>query len=344
MSYKLPFVGIVDRIIDIESEEKQVSPKNDLVDNRYRVWVKPLEDMGILTNVECFFSNYSSMDLPLPNEAVLIIPTNIGNVIVDKLTTNASNLNFDPKTPLLGGTLSNINNLQTIPLEKRQTKYINKVRLEDQPPFMCKVGAKYELGRNGQYLIFDSKKRINSTLESEGDFVKVGIRTDENEEDSFEDNHIFIAKNENIKRFMQVSMDSKYTPSNEDMGNGGVGSVGDNIMLYGKRFMVLFSRENLILRSYKKILLHATEEVKLESDRINIGDGADTPIVRGEELVKMINDLVSIIESLQTGIIINPATMTSNAFTPNIPIKLELLKRKYLNDKSPMLSKKGFIE
>jgi hypothetical protein len=66
--------------------------------------------------------------------------------------------------------------------------------------------------------------------------------------------------------------------------------------------------------------------------------------VRGEELVKMINDLVSIIESLQTGIIINPATMTSNAFTPNIPIKLELLKRKYLNDKSPMLSKKGFIE
>lgn len=342
---KLPFIGIVEYVIDTESEALSTNPDNELIDNRYTVFVKPVDSRGLSTSVKCKMVNNASLNLPVQNEAVMCIPTNQGIFITDKFTVTAQNLNFDPATYMLSTGYGGGDKLKSIPIDENQKKYLKKQPLDVNPPFKCKVGSRYELGRNGQYLIFDYGKRIDGERESEGSFVKVGVRAEGNEEESPEDDVIYIAKDDKIAEFMDFSMDidEDFEIPSEEMSNNGIGMKSDDLYFVGNRYVVMFSKNNFIIRSYEKIFLQSNVSATVESDRINLGIGAEQPMVKGNDVVKMMDEFISIIESMQTGILTSMGNTLG--FTPNILASINMFKSKYLVDnQSPIHSKKNFVE
>lgn len=342
---KLPFVGIVEYVIDTESDALTTNPENDLIDNRYIIFVKPVDSRGLMNSVKCRWVNNASMDIPVQNEAVLCIPTSQGIFVIDKFVVTAQNLNFDPQTYMLSTGYGGGNDIQTIKIDEKQKKYLKKQPLDVNPPFKCKVGSRYELGRNGQYLIFDSGKRVDDDRESDGTFLKVGIRNEGNEEESSEDDVIYIARDDKISQFMDVSMDinSDFEIPEEEMSNRGIGLMSDDLYFIGRRYMVMFSQKNFIIRSYENIFLESNKSMVLESKEIKIGSKAEEPIIKGNEAITMVEDLISIINSLQQGILTSMGNTLG--FAPNVLMAINKFKSKYLKkDTSPIHSKKGFIE
>ena len=99
-------------------------------------------------------------------------------------------------------------------------------------------------------------------------------------------------------------------------------------------FATSYAEEVLNIISKKQILI--------DSEKIQIGENANQKAVRGEDMVKMIDEFFSIIEELPLKLL-TPVGTTLGA-SPDVIAKMTNFRAKYLSTSNPILSKKILIE
>ena len=99
----------------------------------------------------------------------------------------------------------------------------------------------------------------------------------------------------------------------------------------GKKILIksdgifISGRDNIRLIGANSVSL-TSEKISLNSDRVNLGRDADEPVVKGNELVTVLEDLVNAINSFATQPILNPGTLPGNAVSLATQINLVKIK------------------
>jgi len=220
-------LGIVIDVITIDHEDFIKNENIPYLDNRNAIIYLPIGQNPSTPKLANLL-NKRDYELPLKNEAILVLSSIVGDVVIDTFSLSP-NINYDPQVGLLANNESFIKDIKTLDFEKNQLEQIKKSTTKDLPPFASKIGSKYFLGRNGQYLIFDTQKRLLDDEKSDGDFIKVGFRLVENETETPDDNCIIIANNEKIQKMFSDRLENKYNISVDDEPMNGIGFQYDEV-------------------------------------------------------------------------------------------------------------------
>ena len=343
------FIGVVRAFVEKDSDLFESYSEHeiykDVIDNRNLIYITPADE-HINVIEPAIFLNSHEMDLPLIGEAVFCVKTNMGNFILDRFSINQFALNEDIYEYLI----TNIGGESTLDIEFPEG-YEDKVLKEpvsDVAPFDPKIGSKVWLGRNNQYMIFDSGSRKKAGVREkqtseEGSFVKMGFRINGSQTDSREDpTMVTMVRNASLNNVMTEQYRSKERPEGEEEPKNGYGIQSDHIVLIGRRYTVIYSLRDIIIEAKRYIIQRATkmdisvDEYLLKSKNITLGsENASEPFVKGEQLMSLLQDIISLIENgtyLVTG--------TSATADPTFRARLRQFKSTKLNKFSKVLSKK----
>lgn len=347
------FIGVVDHIVKKESENREtyLSEDSDIsqyVDNRNVAYVIPIDENSPDTLVKAHFMNSHDLDMPMTSEAVLCCKTSVGYIIIDRFSPNAFGTNFELSDYLLSKKLSSQGAFKGISVEaskdlreKLGVKPIDKVA-----PFFQKEGAKTFFGRNNQYLIFDYGSRIDADdqeeeYSKEGSFLKLGLKQDGEQVDTKEDpSLVVLGKNTKVQSVLEPNIESEYNVSEDDEPNNGIGIQSDQLVFFGREFLVIYCEKDMLLHGNGNLYLDFKEIVN-KADRINLGNNANQPVVLGNEFVDMMDELISII--------LNSKHLTQQGPTlrisPETEAKLRKFKAQYLRENnSPVHSQRTFSD
>jgi len=333
-------LGIVIDVITIDHEDFVKNENIPYLDNRNAIIYLPIGQNPSTPKLANLL-NKRDYELPLKNEAILVLSSMIGDVVIDTFSLSP-NINYDPQVGLLANNESFIKDIKTLDFEKNQLEQLKKATTQELPPFASKIGSKYFLGRNGQYLIFDTQKRLLDDEKSDGDFIKVGFRLSENETETSDDNCIIIAKNEKIQKMFSDRLENKYNITMDDEPMNGIGFQDDEVYLKGNRFVIFYSKKDLLVYAEEVLNIISKKQILIDSEKIQIGENANQKAVRGEDMVKMIDEFFSIIEELPLKLL-TPVGTTLGA-SPDVIAKMTNFRAKYLSTSNPILSKKILIE
>lgn len=336
MKNNLPFVGIVLSVVDSESNEFL---KNDSELNL--VYVVPLGfdnfENDNLETIECFFINSRKMDIPIPNEAVLCVPTDIGNFIID-IVTPSDSTNYAPLINLLSANPHRqVESSIQIDSEK-----VHKIILENQKILNTKFGTSYTLGRNGQYLIYDtSTPPYQEKNEDEGVYVKLGIKhkSSNSQENQDEDSSIVIAKNQTVESFLNFTqMFSEIKDKKFIFDDDFISMKSGDLVFYGENYVILYSNEIYITA---KSFIVSSQTTRINSESVYLGLGKYQPVLLGNTLDTLLDKMASILQLMTTNFLATPVgtPIQLNPIVTNeiANLRIELSKKRHL-------SKKIFIE
>lgn len=343
------FIGVVRGFVDKDSNLLQSYSNSDLykdyIDNRNVIYVTPT-DQDTNSIEPAVFLNSHEMDVPLLGEAVLCVSTELGNVVIDRLSSNQFALNYDSYAFLLDNVLGGEE--FEIQLPEGYENEFNKESFRNVAPFFPKVGSKNWLGRNNQYIIFDHGSRRNAgvneeTTTEDGSFVKIGIRREGEQTDTREDRSvILLARDASLNNLMTEHYRSEDKLHDDAEPQNGMGFQSEQMILYGDRFTVIYSRRDVLIEARERAIIRSkklfidNDETILDSDKIKLGsDGANQSYVKGQELVSMLREIISLIENgsyLVTG--------TSAVPDPTYMSRLKAFKARKLNKNTRILSKK----
>jgi len=343
------FIGIVREVITKDStnllSHLETEEYKDLIDNRNVILITPAHSK--VNNIEpAFFLNNHSIDLPLLGEAVFCIKTSMGNFIIDRFSLNQFALNYDSYEWLM----SNIVHGKDIEIEypKEYEDVFNKETVHEVAPFDMKEGGKYFLGRNNQYFIFDHTQRKNSSpIEEEntkhGNYIKLGFRNRGNQSDTREDSVLMVmSKQASLNHLLTERYNSKLKNKNVEQVNSGLGLQADHFLCVGRYFTVIFSLKDLLIEAKDKLFLISNKleiennNTNIKSPEIKLGINPNQSFVRGEDLVNAMRQIISLIRNARYLV---AGTSTTSA-DPTFNAQLRSFEARYLNNNSPILSKK----
>ena len=347
------FIGVVDQVVGkdsdvLESIVPESTDNKELFDNRTLVYVNPIELNEPDTLVKAYFINSHSLDVPLVGEAVLCCKTNVGNIIIDRFSPHAFGINFELSDYLLSNKLYAQGNtkLPEFSLSGKAKKELGMSSVEEVSPFFPQLGSKVFLGRNNQYMIFSHGPRYESDAEEQrfsedGNFIKIGFREPGNQIDAKADpSLILVAQRAKVQALMEATIESKHNPDPDQEPDNGMGFQSDELVFFGRRFVVLYSRQNMLLKGEGNLFLEFREIIQ-QAEKIRLGEKADDPAVLGNKLVEMIGDLVEILNAFTLLTSQGPTT----GLAPNTRAKLTSFKQKYIKrDNSPIHSKRTFLD
>lgn len=343
------YIGIVDRVVDASDNDvirRSDNPSvSDFMDDRYAIYVVPI-DLGS-NNVlnKCFMINSHNMDIPISGEAVLVMRSNVGNVIIDRFSPNAYGVNYELSDTLIQSTISS--DSPFIELTKEAIDTIGIKGFSDVKPFDIKLNSKAFFGRNNQYFIMDYGSRKASDIEEEeynggSSNIRIGIKNSESQHVGKGDpTHIVLVENGKIQSLLDSVVESTFNPSYDRQGDNGFGVESDDLVFIGRQFVVIYSLQNMLISGERDLYIDF-EQVILHSPKIKLGsEDARNPSVLGNELIEMMSELISVIQSMKH---ITPQGPTTG-LTPDTIIKFEKLKSKYLRSNNSLIhSKKVFLE
>ena len=300
------FIGIVRSFVDKDSELLETYSDSDqyreYIDNRNVVFVTPI-DKNANTIEPAIFLNSHEMDVPILGEAVLCMQSELGNIIIDRLSLNQFALNYDSYDFLLDKLL--VGSEVEIEYPEEFKEEINRESFRDVAPFFPKMGSKNILGRNNQYFIFDHGEHRDATANEkehtkDGDFIKVGFRVKGNQTDSREDpTLVTFARRAKLSKMLTEEYRSKYKQSEEVEPNEGLGAQSDQIMFIGRKFTVIFSLRDMLIEAKEKLILKSrllileNDETDVVSNKINLGSkNARSPYVKGDELLNILKEII----------------------------------------------------
>lgn len=341
------FIGVVDHVVDKESNNLVKYTNDDelgkYLDDRYAVYVVPIDNNDDLTINKCYFLNTHNIDIPISGEAVLVMKSTVGNLIIDRFSPNAFGINYELFDYLLNDNMVNGNISIEIPNEVR--KAIGIGGTQQVKPFDLKLNSKAFLGRNNQYIIFDYGSRKGGDAEeeeygSDGSYLRFGIKDSEEEKIGKEDPvSILLANNVKIQSIVGGNIESEFNKDSKYEPDNGIGIEGDELVFFGRQFVVIYSEDMLLCGDN---LYLDFEEVTVKSEKIKLGSkNAKNPNVLGNELVDMVSELIGIMKNTKHLTPSGPSTGP----TPDTILKLEKFKIKYLNkNSSPIHSNKVFLD
>ena len=108
------------------------------------------------------------------------------------------------------------------------------------------------------------------------------------------------------------------------ISDGLVGETFEEEQISGKK--ILIKSDGIFISGRDNIRLKALNSISLNSDVVNLGSEADEPVVKGNELVTVLEDLVNAINSFATQPILNPGTLPGNAVSLATQINLVKIK------------------
>lgn len=343
------FVGIVRGFVKEGSELLQSYSTSDLykdyIDNRNVIYITP-SDQNANSIEPAIFLNSHEMDVPLLGEAVLCVSTQLGNIVIDRLSSNQFALNYDSYAFLLDNSFGGDN--FEIQLPEGYEDEFNKESFRDVAPFFPKIGSKNWLGRNNQYMIFDHGSRrgaegdVKNRTEN-GSYVKIGIRREGEQSDTREDKSaILLARKASLNNLMSEHYRSEDKLQDDAEPEYGMGLQSEQMILYGERFTVVYSRRDMLIEARERLIIRSrklfmdNEETILDSDRIRLGsEGAKEPFVKGEELRSLLREIISLIEN-GSYLVVGSSAKPDPAYLS----MLKALKGRKLNKNTRILSKK----
>lgn len=323
------YVGVVTKV-ETRDNSTSIDDEYDFIDTRYTVYVKPLH-LKSNTIKRCFFLNGSSLDLVIKGETVFCYSLMNVDVIIDKFLINAYLLNYSFPSDK---TYTNISS-------DTENKDYRLQSIEKVKPFNLNIGSKAELGRNNQYMIFESGTPPELREEFENNkyvALRMGIREEGNEDLSPEDTFQITCRNCDALDFLDI--DSNRTAFPDNRKDRSHVNKSDELFLVGRKFIVIYSDN--ILNLYSNIIrLDGKERIDIESKRINLGDEANQPVIKGNDAIQMISEMIDLMQNAQY---ITPAGSSTGA-NPAFVALLQQFRFRYLkNNNSPIHSKKTFIE
>lgn len=340
------FIGIVKNIIDHDSDNLESirdipEELEEYVDNRNIAYITPIDSNFSNSIVPAFFINSHDIDYPLVEEAVLCVSTDLGNIIIDRLSIYGYGLNYDMMNYLQSSGSFVDDNRNIVTTKENEDEFLRE-NIKKVAPFFAKKGSRAILGRNNQYLIFDAKERLNSSEKikentSSGKFVKLGIRENGSQQDTKEDNQIIITKDALLQFALNKRIPSNYNVSEEDEPMEGIGIQSKEIILKGSQFVVVYSNEDMLIKAENMYIQSILTE--MDSDRINMVPDADNPAVKSNELTDLFNDLIDILDGAQAITPWGPAPID-----PATRLKLQKLKLSYLENIPKYSSRKVFVD
>jgi hypothetical protein len=137
-------------------------------------------------------------------------------------------------------------------------------------------------------------------------------------------------------------LENKYNITMDDEPMNGIGFQDDEVYLKGNRFVIFYSKKDLLVYAEEVLNIISKKQILIDSEKIQIGENANQKAVRGEDMVKMIDEFFSIIEELPLKLL-TPVGTTLGA-SPDVIAKMTNFRAKYLSTSNPILSKKILIE
>lgn len=342
------FIAIVRHVVDEESdilESLRGVPENllEYVDNRNVAYITPIDSNFSNSLVTAYFINSHDIDYPLKGEAVLCVNTELGNIIIDRLSMYGYGINYDVMDYIQQSErfIDNPKTSESIELEKNED--IIRENIEKVAPFFSKKGSRTVLGRNNQYLIMDMKARSEASenvkeYTDNGKFLKLGFRDSGNQHDDRKDSQIVFTKDALLQYMMEGRIPSGYNVDPDDEPDEGIGIQSDEVILRGNRFVVIYSKQDLLVKA--KNIYFESDLFELNSKRVNLQKDASNPVVKSKELRDALDQFSQLVNNLMVATPTGPAPLD-----PSSKTNVQRFRNRYVMPQNPpYASRKSFTE
>lgn len=334
------FVAIVKGFIDNKSDFLKEFSNN--IDSRHTFLITPIDNVSSDSIEKAYYLNVShGIDIPIVGEAVLCVQLDLGIFIIDRFSPLAYGVNYDPQF-ILSSLLKSENGNTDVNLENN---YFNRLKLSENKLFNFKSVGRYFLGRNNQYIIFDSNAVLDTTGTkfdklNDSNFLKIGFKHLDKEHESYDDSMILLSDSKSVLDYFNTKMNGKISKTVTFDESENIGIQTNNLAFIGRETIVIFSEMDIVI-SALNIILEAQEEINIDAPKINVGLDGNGAIL-SHELIDMINDITSVIETMVTSQLLTPSG--NGTFLPptitKVRTDLQKLKSQYLNKQSSkMISK-----